>query len=232
MKIAALALASALAAIAGSAQPGFAQSTNQNSDQSQYGQDQNRTQYDQTGSQHMNESQPNMNGSMNDEEEGDENSYTTGQNTGNPQGNQNGPNWRNQNPDSNRGDLERGRMEGRMGRWHRHMMMGRSDGASFSFRNGPARMTVHCPSGEALQPCVNAATQLLEKIGSMKNLRDNSQTNGRGMSGSTGMSPSEDQSDSSANSTTMPGTQSIPHSQPNLPGDSNGADQSDRTDQQ
>jgi hypothetical protein len=210
MKIAAIALASALAAIAGSTQPGFAQTTIQKSDQSQYGQDQNRTEFDQTGSR-MNESQPNMNGSMNDEEEDNENSYTTGQNTDNPQGSQGGSSssgWRN-----------------RMGP-HGHRHMGRNEGASFSFRNGPARMAVRCPPNEPLQTCVNAATQLLDKIGSLKNVEN---MNGHGMSGSTGMSPSDDESDSSANSTSMPGTQSVPHTQP---GGSNGGGQSDRTDQQ
>lgn len=217
MKITAIALASALAAIAGSAQPGFAQSSIQNSEQTQYGQDQNRTQLDQTGSR-MNESQPNMRGSMNDEEEDDENSYTTGQNTDNPQGNTN-------RPDSSG---LRNRMEGRMGpHWQRHM--GRNTGASFSFRNGDARMRIRCPANEPLQTCVNAATQLLDKIGSLKNVRGDSQTNGQGMGGSTGMSPSDDESDSSANSSGMPGAQSVPSGQP---GRNNDAGQSDMTDEQ
>lgn len=235
MKIAAIALASALAAIAGSAQPGLAQTANQNPDQSQYGQDQNRTELDQTGSR-MSGSQSNMNGSMNDEDEDDENSYTTGQNADNPQRNQDGQNWSgegNRNSDSNRGGSDRGRMEGRMSqRWHRHMMMGRNEGASFTFGNGNARMRIRCPANESLQNCVNAATQLLDKISSLKsnaNLRGENQTNGQDMSGSTGMAPSE-----GANSTGGLGTQFVPSGQPGstMPADSNGASASDKTDQQ
>jgi hypothetical protein len=231
MKIAALALASALAAVAGSAQPSLAQGTNQNSDQSRYGQDQNRTQFDQTGSR-MNGGQSNPNGSMN--EENDEDSYTSGQNMNGPEGDRNGPNWnghwRNRNAENDANEPNWGnnrpgwghpgrRMEGRMGPpWRRHMMMGRNEGANFSFRNGNARMRIHCPPNEPLQACVNAATQLLDKIGSLKsehaaaNLAGN-QTNGQGstnMQGGNG---------TSANPINLPGTQPGPSNAPsaNLP---------------
>jgi|SwirhisoilCB2_FD_contig_61_6409301_length_659_multi_6_in_0_out_0_1 hypothetical protein len=205
MKIAAIALASALAAIAGSVQPGFAQSSNQNSDQTQYGQDQSRTQFDQTGS-HMNESHPSMSGSMNDEEEDDENSYTTGQSSDNPQANTNRPDssgWRN-----------------RMGP-HGHRHMGRNQGASFSFRNGDARMRIRCPANEPLQTCVSAATQLLDKIGSLKNIRGSSQTSGQGISGS---SDSENEND--ANPIILPGSSSGSRNAPSDNGaPTNGIDQ-------
>jgi hypothetical protein len=119
-------------------------------------------------------------------------------------------------------------MEGRTGQWHRHMMMGRNQGASFAFGNGNARMRIRCPANEPLQNCINAATQLLDKISSLKNRVENP-TNGQGMSGSTGMSPSDGASDRSANPAGVPGTQSRPSGQP---GGSNGAEESDRTDEQ
>jgi len=51
-----------------------------------------------------------------------------------------------------------------------HMHGGFADegGASFSFGNGRARMSVHCPANEPVETCVRAASQLLDKITSLR----------------------------------------------------------------
>ena len=41
-------------------------------------------------------------------------------------------------------------------------------GASFRFGNGRARMSVHCPANESVETCVRAASQLLDKIISLR----------------------------------------------------------------
>jgi hypothetical protein len=146
MKILAIALASTLASV-GLGQPAFAQqSGNQNEQDQMMGQ----MRYG-PGMQDRFHGGPNRN----------DDTYGPG---GNWRQNQN---WRNA---ENEGWRRRGGgMQGHMG-----MMMGphmpelAERGASFSFGNANARMSVHCPANESVETCVRAATQLLDKIGSLK----------------------------------------------------------------
>jgi hypothetical protein len=154
MKIAAIALASALASMA-LAQPSFAQQTGNQDDQNQYG----RMQYG-----------PGMQDRYHGSQNRSDDTYGQGEWRQNQ-------NWRNAENEGWRRDREgmRGHMGmmGMMGRMHERFG---DRGASFSFGNGNARMSVHCPSNESVETCVRAATQLLDKIGSLKS----------GTSGSTG----------------------------------------------
>ena len=140
MKIAAIALASALAAFA---QPAFAQSGGFN-ERDQGGQ----TQY---GS-----------GAQNQFRGFDRDRDSSGRD-----------NWRRD--DGGRGAGNDGwrhdeGMHGPMGMMGPRMRerFGEERGASFSFGNGRARMAVHCPANEPVQACVRAASQLLDKITSLR----------------------------------------------------------------
>lgn len=147
MKIAAIALASALAAIAISA-PSFAQSGSFN-DRDQAG----PMQYGPGG-------QNQFRGGVNRDRDGfgmrdnwrrDDNSRTA-----------DNDDWRG---GWRRDDGMRGHM-GMMGpRMHGRFAQ---EGASFSFGNGRARMAVHCPANESVETCVRAASQLLDKITSLR----------------------------------------------------------------
>ena len=200
MKIAALALASALAAVVGSAQPSFAQYMGQN--------DQNESYQNQDNSQGQNDEdrydQSGMNSQTQNEDTHDESS-TTGQNSygdhqsgqfqGSDDDNTNNRNWRNNRMGSNGlrqnnnsgAWSHHGRMEGRMGEmWRHRMMMGmmRSQAARFSFSNGEARMNVQCPSNDSLQDCVQAAGQLLDKISNLRKSSTSSSTSSGSTRGS------------------------------------------------
>jgi hypothetical protein len=61
------------------------------------------------------------------------------------------------------GDMDRGR-----DRW-RHMgsMMSRGSGARFQFSRADAHIDIRCPQTESLQNCVQAATQLIDKVHSL-----------------------------------------------------------------
>jgi hypothetical protein len=50
--------------------------------------------------------------------------------------------------------------------------------ADFSFRNGPALIWVHCPGNELVENCVRAASQLLDKIGSLRRANSSGNTSG------------------------------------------------------
>ena len=62
------------------------------------------------------------------------------------------------------GHMDRGR-----DRW-RDMgsMMRRGGGARFQFSRGDARIDIRCPQNEALQDCVQAASQLIDKVHSLE----------------------------------------------------------------
>jgi hypothetical protein len=181
MKIAAIALASAFAASLGLAQPASAQ---QNYGESGYGSQQDfNSNNDNTQSNH---------GPMMGNPSGGPMT-----NNGNPQWMGNGrpgqqaqnQNWRhgqnqNSSPGQNQnwGSMHRsGMMHGHMGPMgHRRAMM--SEGTSFAFGNGKARIFVHCRS-ESLQDCKKAANDLLDQIASSRNsAASNSSTNGSGSS--------------------------------------------------
>jgi hypothetical protein len=148
MKIAAIALASALVSVA-SAQASFAQNGNFND------RDQSRPAQYGPGAQNQ------FRGGM------DRGQDTFGQRD----------NWR---QDRNWRGADN---EGWRGGWHHDAMamegrggpMGRmrdrfadERGASFSFGNGRARMSVHCPANEPVETCVRAASQLLDKITTLR----------------------------------------------------------------
>lgn len=149
MKIAAIALASALASFS-CAQPSLAQSGNQDRDQTgqmQYG----------PGPHNQ------FRGGMGRDQE----TYGQGQNW------RQHDDWRQSDNDNWRPDGAR--MEGRMGHMgmggmgsHMHSRFAEEQGASFSFGNGRARMSVHCPASEPVETCVRAASQLLDKITSLR----------------------------------------------------------------
>jgi hypothetical protein len=144
MKIAAIALASALVGVA-FAQPSFAQGGN-------------FTDRDQSA--------PMQSGP------GAQNQFRGGMNRGQDTFGQR-DNWR-QDRNWRDNDDWRGGGEGMHG--HMGMMMGPhmhggfadERGASFSFGNGRARMSVHCPANEPVETCVRAASQLLDKITSLR----------------------------------------------------------------
>jgi hypothetical protein len=61
-----------------------------------------------------------------------------------------------------------GRMDRRRDRW-RDMgsMMRRGGGARFQFSRGDAHIDIRCPQNESLQNCVQAASQLIDKVHSL-----------------------------------------------------------------
>jgi hypothetical protein len=150
MRIAAIALASALVSVA-FAQPGFAQSGSMNDrDQngpSQYG--------------------PGPHNQFRGGMDRDQDTFGQRDNW------RRDGNWRSAERNDWRDDWRRdgASMHGPMG-----MMMGprmreraaEERGASFSFGNGRARMSVHCPTNEPVETCVRAASQLLDKITSLR----------------------------------------------------------------
>ena len=56
-----------------------------------------------------------------------------------------------------------------------------SEGARFNFSNGDRRMRVRCPSNESVQACVQAAGQLLDKIGTLRDRNAQGATQGTGL---------------------------------------------------
>jgi hypothetical protein len=61
-----------------------------------------------------------------------------------------------------------GRMDRGRNRW-RDMgsMMSRGGGARFQFSRGDAHIDIRCPQNESLQNCVQAASQLIDKVHSL-----------------------------------------------------------------
>jgi len=145
MKIAAIALASALASL-GLAQPSSAQQT----DQDKIGQMQYGPGHDQ----------------FRDGMRRDRDTYGQGENW------HRDGDWRGDN-DGRRGwHHDEDRMDGRMGMGgmnpHMRGRFAQEQGATFVFGNGRARMAVHCPANESVETCVRAASQLLDKIGNLR----------------------------------------------------------------
>jgi hypothetical protein len=63
-----------------------------------------------------------------------------------------------------------GGMQGMMDRMERHhRFANENEGAHFRLRRGQAMIDVKCPENESMQACVNAATQLLDKVAGMRN---------------------------------------------------------------
>ena len=177
MKIAAIALASALISVA-SAPTSFAQSGNFND-------------RDQSGpAQYGPGAQDQFRGGMN-----------RGQDTFGQRDNwRRDGNWRDADNEGERGGWHRdGMMEGRMGRMGPHMRdrFAEDRGASFRFGNGRARMSVHCPANESVETCVRAASQLLDKITSLRSA-DSAGTTSGGKVGSTNDSGRDERSPSSS----------------------------------
>jgi hypothetical protein len=144
MRIAAIALASALASLA-FAQPSWAQQT----DHDQIGQMQYGPGHDE----------------FRDGMRRDRDTYGQGENWHRD--------WRDGDNDGRRGwHHDEDRMEGRigMGGMNPHMRgrFAQEQGATFVFGNGRARMAVHCPANESVETCVRAASLLLDKIGSLR----------------------------------------------------------------
>jgi len=149
MKIAAIALASALAAAF--AQPAFAQDGSFND-------------RDQAGpAQFGPGSQNQFRGGMNRDRDGF---------GGRENWRRDDDNRRAENNEDGRGGWRRDEgMHGHMGLMMGQRMrdrFGEDRGASFSFGNGRARMSVHCPANESVETCVRAASQLLDKITSLR----------------------------------------------------------------
>ncbi len=76
----------------------------------------------------------------------------------------------------------------RMRAWHMHEGMGpmwrnrfarETNGAHFRLRRGQALVDVKCPENDSLQSCVNAISQLLDKVRAIP-AQSNSPTNGTG----------------------------------------------------
>jgi hypothetical protein len=75
----------------------------------------------------------------------------------------------------------RGNMQGGMTPpWRMHERMAHENGAAhFRFRRGPAMVDVQCPENASLQACVNATSQLLDKIAAnMRNRNAEGATSG------------------------------------------------------
>lgn len=140
MKIASLALATALIAIVGSVQPTFAQSYNSSGENAGNSSD--------SGSEMDAPSQPN------DQWNRDRDWHHGGWGR---DGGGMGP------PSMHHGWMEHHhRMMGMM-----RMMGGREGGARFHFKRGDASIDIRCPANEDLQACVNAASKLIDKVTSM-----------------------------------------------------------------
>jgi hypothetical protein len=145
MKIAAIALASALASLA-FAQPSWAQQTDQDKlGQMQYGPGHDQFRGD------MRRDRDTYGQEENWHRDGD---------------------WRGDNEGRRGWHHDEDRMEGRMGMGgmnpHMRGRFAQEQGATFVFGNGRARMAVHCPANESVETCVRAASQLLDKIGSLR----------------------------------------------------------------
>ena len=164
MNIASFALASAVAAVIGCAQPALAQSQ------------------DQTGAANRSSPGSGMNGAMmnrgsmmNDMDRGN---ATTGAGNDERSGNR-------RDDDENNSAAERGGDGNQHRRWsgndrmgmgmgpmmmrRRHQMMRAMGGAQFHFARGKARIDVRCSVQEDMQACVRAATELLDKIAALRN---------------------------------------------------------------
>ena len=146
MKTISLALASALTAVIGFAQPVLAQSL------------------DQSGSSNQRSA-----GNSDDMDRGG--AMTSGQSRSDDRGSWRGRRDEDSSGPGRTGSGERhgGGMEMRRGLMERHhqMMMGGTSGARFRFTRGDARIDVQCPAQENLRACVSAATELLDKIVSL-----------------------------------------------------------------
>ena len=164
MNIASFALASAVAAVIGCAQPALAQSQ------------------DQTGAANRSSPGSGMNGAMmnrgsmmNDMDRG---------NATNGAGNDQRSGNRRDDEDENNSAAERGGDGNQHRRWSgndrmgmgmapmmmwRRQMMRATGGAQFHFARGKARIDVRCSVQEDMQACVRAATELLDKIAALRN---------------------------------------------------------------
>jgi hypothetical protein len=71
-------------------------------------------------------------------------------------------------------------MRGGMGSMWRHDFARETGGAHFRLRRGQALIDVKCPENDSLQSCVNAITQLLDKVRTMPGPSNSSPTNGAG----------------------------------------------------
>jgi hypothetical protein len=201
MNIASLALASALAAAIGCAQPAMAQS-----------QDQTGATANQNGSRirgYMNGPMMNHGSMMNGT---DQNESTTGANARDRAMNERtdddsdngGGNW---NWHHRRRWSDVGPMRGQMGpMWGRRMMMRAMGGARFHFARGNARIDVRCPPDEDVRACVKAAGELLDKIAELHN-------GGRG--NTTGSATGEENGETNG-SALSPNRQQNPRGEPNL----------------
>jgi hypothetical protein len=195
MNIASLALVSALAAVAGCAQPVLAQT------QDQTGATMNRSgaaMTDHDGSTNA--------GAANGD--ADRDSATTGaaqdQQRGNSRDDENedsaaannGSNWNRNRRWSNRAPM----MMGPMWRRHRQMMLGGAGGAQFHFARGKARIDVRCSVQEDTQACVRAAGELLDKIAQLhrSGRDDTTGSAGRDDDRSGGPAPEDQQEDRAA----------------------------------
>lgn len=208
MKTISLALASALTAVIGFAQPVLAQSLDQTGSSSQRSAG-DSDDMDRGGAMTSGESRSRDRGSWHGRR--DEDSSGPGGRTGS--GGRHG------------GRLgEGGGMEMRRGLMERHhqMMMGAmSGGARFRFTRGDARIDVQCPAQENMRVCVAAATELLDKIVSLHgNGSHESKATGSGSTPQTsgsgldrGRAPGADQQDE--DNVPAPGHDSMP----NRPGD-------------
>jgi len=145
MKIASLALASALAAAAGCAQPAFAQSQDQTGATNQTGSGMNG------GMMNHNSMMNRMNRDNDDQASSDQADSENSDRRGG------GWNW------------HHGSHMGSMGPMRRHdmMMMRAMGGAHFRFVRGNTRVDVRCSVQEDTQACVRAAGELLDKIAQM-----------------------------------------------------------------
>jgi hypothetical protein len=71
-------------------------------------------------------------------------------------------------------------MRGDMGAMWRHRFARETGGAHFRLRRGQALLDVRCPENDSLQSCVNAISQLLDKVRTMPAPSSSSPTNGAG----------------------------------------------------
>lgn len=162
MNVASLALATAVAAVIGCAQPASAQSQ------------------DQTGATRRTGPVPGMNGAdMNRDSTtngDDRDAATNGSANDGRSGNDRGDR---DSAAADRGDRNQARRRsdngpmdmgtGPMGRQRMQMMMHAMGGAQFHFARGKSRVDVRCSVQEDTQTCVRAATELLDAIAQMRN---------------------------------------------------------------
>ena len=196
MKIAPLALASALAAVVGCAQPALAQT-----------QDQTGAAMNRNGAAMTNRDGSTGAGAANGDADRDR--ATTGAAQDQQRGNlrddenedsaaaNNGNNWNNRDRRwSNRAPM----MMGPMWRRHRQMMLGGAGAAQFHFARGKARIDVRCSVQEDTQACVRAAGELLDKIAQLHRggRDDTTGSAGRDNDRSGGPAPEDQQEDRAA----------------------------------